>query len=185
VRELREDVRLTPLAPEHAANMLRWMQDPVVRKNIGLRSEPTLRKTREWIARALRDTSVAAFAIVLDGRHVGNVILDRRDDYLSSMRLSVYVGEPDARSAGVGSTAIHQALCHAFRNQALHKVWLTVHARNDQALKAYERLGFVIEGVLRDEFLLDGERVPALYMGLLRDEFERRAAASHRGTSRI
>ena len=52
---------------------------------------------------------------------------------------------------------------------ALHKVWLTVHAGNAAAIAVYERCGFQTEGVLRDEFLLDGERVDALRMGVILD----------------
>jgi len=55
--------------------------------------------------------------------------------------------------------------------RGLHKVWLTVHVRNSRAICAYARLGFEVEGVLRDGFLLAGERLAALYMGLLRDDF--------------
>jgi diamine N-acetyltransferase len=54
----------------------------------------------------------------------------------------------------------------------LHKVWLTVHSRNAPAIGAYVRLGFMLEGILRDEFWLAGQRLPALYMGLLREDFE-------------
>jgi RimJ/RimL family protein N-acetyltransferase len=32
-------------------------------------------------------------------------------------------------------------------------------------------LGFSLEGILREEFYLDGERLSVFYMGLLRDEF--------------
>jgi RimJ/RimL family protein N-acetyltransferase len=56
----------------------------------------------------------------------------------------------------------------------LYKVWLTVHARNAAARRAYEKVGFVTEGLLRGEFLLGGERVDAYYMGLLADEYDAR-----------
>jgi RimJ/RimL family protein N-acetyltransferase len=42
-----------------------------------------------------------------------------------------------------------------------------VHSRNGAAIKTYLDVGFTIEGVLRDEFVLDGRRLAALRMGLL------------------
>jgi RimJ/RimL family protein N-acetyltransferase len=47
-----------------------------------------------------------------------------------------------------------------------------VHVNNQAALKTYAKLDFKVEGVLRDEFLINGDRTDAYYMGLLRKEFE-------------
>jgi RimJ/RimL family protein N-acetyltransferase len=168
---LRVDVTLAPLALEHAPRMAGWMQDPAVRQGIGLRSEPSEEKTRAWIAQALADATVQPFAVLLAGRHVGNVILDRWDSYLATARLSVYLGEPDARGRGIGTTAVFRAAQAGFAQWDLHKIWLVVHEENAAALAAYARVGFRREGLLRDEFLLGGRRLAAVYMGLLQREF--------------
>jgi RimJ/RimL family protein N-acetyltransferase len=151
--------------------MFGWMRDPVVAENVGVRSEPSLERTLAWIEHARAAADVDAFAIVAAGEHVGNVVLDRIDAYLGTARLSIYLGEARARGRGIASAAMRLALRHAFSALGLRKVWLTVHARNGTAIAAYARLGFSVEGVLRDEFVLGGERLPALYMGLLRSEF--------------
>lgn len=174
--QLRADVSLRPLGPEHAAAMLRWTQDPTVADNLGLRAAPSAERTAAWLARALGSVEVCPFAIYLgaatDAAHVGNVILDRIDAHLQTARLSIYIGEASARGAGVGRAALHLALQRAFDPQGLdlYKVWLTVHARNQAALQAYLAAGFTHEGTLRGEFLLRGERVDALYLGALRAE---------------
>lgn len=173
--KLRSDVKVVPLTLGHAPNMCRWMCDPVIRKNIGLRSEPSLERTETWIKNALQDPTVRPFAILLDNRHVGNVVLDRIDSYLASARLSVYIGEPSARGAGVGLTAVYRVLLEGFQSLCLHKVWLTVHCQNYAAINMYTKLGFTLEGILRDEFWLDGRRVNVLYMGLLHDDLKRLA----------
>jgi [ribosomal protein S5]-alanine N-acetyltransferase len=168
---LRGDVSIGPLGHDHAPNMLAWMQDPEISGNVGLVGAPSLERTQAWIAAALSGTSVWPYGIFLAGRHVGNVVLDQRDAHLASARLSVYVGPREARGAGVGVTGMYLTLRDAFAERGLHKVWLTVHARNSRAICAYARLGFEVEGVLREGFLLAGERLSALYMGLLRADF--------------
>lgn len=142
---------------------------------MGLSREPSLERTEEWIANSILDAHIKAFAVLLDGQHVGNVVLDRIDTYLASARLSVYIGEPSARGAGIGLTAIFLLLSEGFDDLSLHKIWLTVHSRNIPAINTYFRLGFVLEGILRDEFWLEGERASVLYMGLLREDFKRLA----------
>jgi RimJ/RimL family protein N-acetyltransferase len=173
VLKLCQDVTLVQLALGHAANMARWMEDPTVSRNLGLRSKPSLEKTIAWIENALKSQEICPFAILFKEQHVGNVIVDRIDHYLGVGRLSVYIGERSARGSGVGLTGIYLALNECFSTLGLHKVWLTAHIRNFPSIHTFSRLGFSLEGILRDEFLLDGERLSVLYMGLLRDEFLR------------
>lgn len=170
---LNGDVKLGPVTLDHAAGMLRWMRDPEVAENVGLRKTATLEQTHRWIEQANADPDIAASAILFKNDHVGNVVLDRIDHYLSSARLSVYVGEPSCRGLGVATTAVYLLLQQAFRERELNKVWLTVHQFNSGALSIYKRLGFIYEGVLREEFILQSVRVDAFLMSILRDEFVR------------
>jgi RimJ/RimL family protein N-acetyltransferase len=172
----RADVTLGVLQPSYADAMYRWMLDPEVREGIGLKSEPSLEKTRAWLARASGDPSVRAFAVLVAGEHVGNVVLDEMDERLASARLSVYVGEPRARGSGVGKAAVALALEQGFTRLGLHRIWLTVHALNAPAIAVYASLGLAVEGVLRDGFLLRGERVDALLMSILEPEWRLRAS---------
>jgi len=165
-------VALAVLRPAHARATLGWLRDPAVSSNLGLRSKPTLARTRAFIADARRGDAIWARAILLGRRHVGNVVLDQIDRFVGKARLFIYLGEPSARGQGVGKQALELALALGFRELGLHKVWLTVHRRNTAAIHAYQAVGFAIEGIHRDEFLLDGERVDELYMGVLRPDAE-------------
>jgi RimJ/RimL family protein N-acetyltransferase len=169
----RDDVRLAPLGLEHAARMFEWMRDPEVSRNLGLAREPSRERTEEWIGRALADpAAVRAFAVLQGGEHVGNVVLDQIDARLATARLSIYIGEAAARGVGVGRAAVALAAEQAFGPLGLHKLWLTVHAENQPAIASYLAVGFIVEGVLRDEFLLDGQRLAALRMGLIAGELK-------------
>jgi RimJ/RimL family protein N-acetyltransferase len=161
---------LVPLSRDHAAAMFRWMCDPAVSDNVGLRSTPSLARTEQWIDQALADESTVPMAIQYGGCHVGNVVLDRIDRHLSTARLSIYVGESSVRGKHVGRGAVSLAIAHAFDELGLNKVWLTVHAHNAPAIAAYTAAGFAIEGVLRDEFVLHGRRCAAFYMSVLRSD---------------
>jgi RimJ/RimL family protein N-acetyltransferase len=168
---LRPDVTLAPIGPEHAPAMYRWVCDPTVSRNLGLRSQPTLEKTMAWIAAASQHSQTFARGIRLAGQHVGNVVVDRIDSHLQIGRMSVYIGEPAARGKGVGLTGSYLGLDAAFQEFVLHKICLTVHAQNVPAINTYRKLGFRLEGTLRDEFILDNQRLNLLYMGLLAEEF--------------
>lgn len=160
-------VELEPLSAEHAEATVGWLEDPEVSRGLGLRREPSLAATLAWIERARDDSTCHPFAIVVRGAHVGNLVLDLLDEYLGTARLSIYVGDGAARGSGVGRQAVRQAAEHAAGELGLHKLWLTVHVGNAPALAAYARAGFVAEGVLRDEFKIDGRRTDVVRMGLL------------------
>jgi RimJ/RimL family protein N-acetyltransferase len=163
-------VELEPLAPRHAAAMHRWMRDPEVRDNVGLRTRPTLKRTQSWLRRAARDRTTRGFAIVAEGAHVGNVVLDRIDPRAGTARISIYIGEASARGRGIGRSAVAVAASIAFDELRLNKVWLVVHVENRKAIRAYRAAGFVREGRLREEFVLGDRILDVLYMGLLRSE---------------
>jgi RimJ/RimL family protein N-acetyltransferase len=177
-RKMQPQLQLVPLEARHAEAMYRWMCDPDVRDNVGVRSEPSLARTCAWIEQATKDASVAPFAIELAGKHVGNVVIDRIDTHLATCRLSIYVGEPAARGKGVGRAAVEGAVHHAFQTLALNKVWLTVHVHNAPAIAAYVAAGFAVEGILRDEFVLRGKRCAAFYMSILKQDHDVRKQAA-------
>jgi RimJ/RimL family protein N-acetyltransferase len=161
-------VTLVPLRAAHAPAMVRWLRDPSVASNLGLRTKPTLAKTRAFITSAARSKDVCARAILVDGAHVGTIVLDHIDRMIQKARLHIYIGESGVRGKGGGRRAVELALELAFGELGLHKVWLTAHARNTAAIRAYEAVGFEVEGTHRGEFLLDGERIDEIYMGALR-----------------
>jgi RimJ/RimL family protein N-acetyltransferase len=168
---LRHDVVLAEITSDCADRMFVWMQAPDLAEAIGLKAEPSLERTLDWIRQAARGDDIRVWAIHLSGVHVGNVVFDQFDRKAATARLSVYLGAPESRGSGVGSTAIHQALGRIFEERSLHKVWLTVHAENLAAIRTYLSLGFQVEGTLREAFVWNGKRIDALYMGLLRSEF--------------
>lgn len=151
--------------------MYRWVSSPDIRRNLGLRNEPTLQRTQEWIDCARSDPTIHALAIVRAGVHIGNVVLDQIDSRLRSTRLSIYIGEAEFRGCGLGQAALRAAVGLAFKELKLNKVWLQVHCRNASAIRAYFNVGFSIEGVLRAHFLMDEEVVDCFQMSILHFDF--------------
>jgi len=70
----------------------------------------------------------------------------------------------DARGHGVGRALIRAAVEEAGRRGA-RRLTLRVLGHNTPARKLYAAEGFAVEGVLPEEFLLDGEYVDDVLMG--------------------
>jgi len=67
------------------------------------------------------------------------------------------------RNQGIGTRMIAYLLDWA-RYEGLHKVTLGVFASNQQAIHVYEKFGFIVEGVLREQHRIAGQYVDEILM---------------------
>jgi RimJ/RimL family protein N-acetyltransferase len=144
-----------------------------VAEGIGLIRETSLEYTEDWITQAISVPSVEAFAIIVEDKHAGNVVLEKIDPKRLQARLHIYIGDPDRRGHGVGGAALGLVLERAFGTLGLKRVWLTVHAENEPAIAIYEAAGFEREAVLADQFVVAGGRTDGLLMAITAERFGR------------
>ncbi len=107
------------------------------------------------------------------GNHVGNIKLEPISFVHKKAVLGMLIGEPGYRSKGLGTAVIHKLLQFAFDELGLHRIELGVTADNHSAIKCYERVGFVLEGRLRDATLRDNHYVDNLHYAILNEDFTR------------
>ncbi len=86
--------------------------------------------------------------------------------------LGIYIGERDYWSKGYGSDAMRLVVGYGFSELNLRRITLGLHSYNERALKTYLKVGFQVEGRVRDEGLRDGVRYDGIFMGLLREEWQ-------------
>lgn len=103
----------------------------------------------------------------LDGRVIGYIRLALSTSLACNAHVRQIQGLAvldEGRGRGVGRALVRAAVEEA-RRQGARRVTLRVLAHNTPARKLYESEGFVLEGVLPEEFLLDGEYVDDVFMG--------------------
>ena len=71
--------------------------------------------------------------------------------------------DPAARGRGIGAMLVRAVLDDA-EQRHMRKVSLRVMGSNPTAQRLYQRMGFEVQGHLRDEFLINGEYVDDLMM---------------------
>ncbi|MFD9432833.1 GNAT family N-acetyltransferase [Streptomyces sp. NPDC060002] len=103
----------------------------------------------------------------LDGRVIGYVRLALPTSLACNAHVRQIQGLAvldEGRGRGVGRALIRAALEEA-RRQGARRITLRVLGPNTPARGLYESEGFVVEGVLPEEFLLAGEYVDDVFMG--------------------
>jgi len=86
-------------------------------------------------------------------------------------RLAIAVGAEADRGLGHGAAALDLILRYAFSELNLYRVWLELGADNPEAVRFFERHGFVVEVRRRRALLHAGQRFDALRLSLLREEW--------------
>ena len=112
----------------------------------------------------LRNVLVA----VVDGEVAGYVRLGRPSPLAASDHVVMIQGlavDPTRQRQGVGKALMDAAAAEA-RARGARRVTLRVLAHNEAARRLYDRSGYVVEGVLRGEFCLDGDYVDDMLMAL-------------------
>jgi len=115
-----------------------------------------------------------SFAIHLrdDDEPIGIVSLMNVSEANASAELSIIVGHPEDRHHGYGAEAIAVLLDYVFGERGLNRVGLSVFEFNEDAIAAYEKLGFREEGRLRGALRRDDAFHDAILMSVLRQEWE-------------
>ncbi|MFJ9672867.1 GNAT family N-acetyltransferase [Streptomyces sp. NPDC101221] len=169
---------LRPFTEADAERMWEIVNDPEVAHFTGSPPrELTPRVLRDWYGtRSARpDRLDLAVTDPADGELLGEVVLHDWEPANRSCTFRTLIG-PRGCGRGVGTEATRLIVSHAFEGLGLHRVQLDAYAHNHRALRVYEKVGFVREGVRREVERRDGVWVDEVLMAVLDHEW-----AVHRG----
>ena len=103
-------------------------------------------------------------------RHVGNITLHLIDWRNRNAEIGVLIGDKKLRGKGYATEAVRLVADHAFNKLNLRKLYTGMVKVNEASKRAFEKVGFKVEGILREHFYLNGKYLDCYRMGLLRSE---------------
>ena len=152
-----------------------WLNDKEIIR--GLESPPqpyTSEMLEKYIAEMISGKDIYMFAIIEKNtqQHIGNIKLHnfKRDN--STCELGLLIGNKNCWGKGYGQEACKLAIHFAFEQLKMRKVWLAVHANNPGAIALYNKLGFKMEGQLKEHILSDGKYIDKFLMGVFAKNFQ-------------
>jgi len=134
-------------------------------------------RCREWYdsSKDQPDRLDLAIADQENGRCVGEVVFNEWSAAGNCCNFRVMMG-PGGRDRGLGTEAIRMFIGYGFEQLGLRRISLDVLAFNPRARRVYEKVGFVTEGVLREQHRWREEWIDDILMSILDHEWHR-----HRG----
>ena len=129
----------------------------------------TLAQQRERIRRVLAQANQILLVAVDAGQLVGYISGLGGDCRRNWKTVHIVIGILQSYSGqGIGKR-MFQALEEWAVKQGLHRLELTVMAHNQRGIALYQRMGFQVEGVKRDDLFVDGGYVDQYMMAKLLD----------------
>ena len=95
-----------------------------------------------------------AYAIVYNGRHVGNVMIRTMDAVSHVAEVGILLGDRSLHGKGVASAALAQFSADVFARLRLAKLW--AGTCNPAASRLFVRAGWTCEGIQRRHVFLTG-----------------------------
>ena len=165
-------VRLRPMEQSDLPSFVEWFSDAEVTQWLAdVGTPPTLKEEYEWYERRRSDPESLMWAIeTVDGRLVGSTEL-RLEPSRRKAEFGIVIGEKSEWSAGLGADAVRLIVGYAFGELDLNRVELTTAQENERAIRCYEKVGFVREGLKRQDRIVEGRFGNTVMMSILRDEW--------------
>ena len=145
-------LRLVPLDRQHLEATRRWANDPDLMRLMDRDQPVSVSEHATWFQTVQERRDCAYFAIEsVDGaRHFGNVWLWNIDTRHKRAEVRIVIDLSSA-SRGFGSESIELMSQFAFERLRLHKLFAYVLSINPRARRAFEKAGFEVEGVLKED----------------------------------
>ena len=168
-----ERIYLRPIDNDDLNRCLRWINDPLVTATLTMRFPMSRAQEEKWILSHYKDHSDLPLAIVVkeQDQYVGNCGLHSIDYVNRSAEFGIMLGEKAQWGKGYAPEAAQLIIDYGFKQLGMHRIFLHVYSHNARAQRAYEKVGFIPEGTMRESYFRDGRYYDTLIMSILESEW--------------
>jgi [ribosomal protein S5]-alanine N-acetyltransferase len=150
-----------------------WMNDPEVYMYLDTQGGYSIDKLQRYIADVeKKDILFWAITVNESGKHTGNIKIDPVNTIQGLGEYGIMMGERSEWGKGYAKEASQLVITYCFDVLQLRKITLGVIEDNTAAVKLYESLGFVTEGVYRYHGKYAGKYCHDLRMALFNSNFK-------------
>lgn len=174
--QIDSDVELFLLEPSHVTDQyVTWLNDPATNRYLESRLiVNTVESTRAFVSANLGSSDSVFLGIryrsagsAQSSGHVGNIKLGPINWQHRTGEIGLMIGDRAAWAKGVASTSIGLLCKIAQMPLRLRKVTAGCYASHIGSRRAFEKAGFTLEGIRKEQFLFDGHPEDVVLLGRL------------------
>jgi RimJ/RimL family protein N-acetyltransferase len=170
-------IRLERAVPDDAARLVQVI-DPKALQNFSMFASGrplTVEEERMYLQRMSGPTDKLFLVFVnKSSRLIGTTGLHEIDTRMHTARIGTIIFNPRDRGHHYGTKAMEMTLDYGFYQLGLNKIYGQTFVHNKPVLQLHKHLGFVHEGILRQEYYLRGEYYDMVRESILHSEWEQR-----------
>lgn len=178
-----ERVILRPFEVNDIDTMINILNEPELKKLTGSISndhdakktmdEDEIKRVSDWYKSRNDQTDRLDLAIALKDTNqiIGEVVFNEYDDLTNNVNFRVLMSQ-SYNNKGLGTEAIQLFVRYGFEHLNLHKIGLEVFSFNPRAERVYNKIGFILEGVKREDFKYNEVYIDSKIYGMLKRDYE-------------
>lgn len=150
----------------------KWMNDPDITRYLESRFEKwSIKKLEDYVAKIQDDPNYVFLSIILkDGKkHIGNIKIGPINWIHKFADVGLIIGEKSFWGRGLATEVLKLIIDYAFNTLNLHKLTAGAYANNVGSIRAFEKAGFLIEGIKKKHYLYNGYYADSLLLGIFRE----------------
>lgn len=172
-----ERLRLRAIERSDLELFVKWLNDPEVTRGLTQVIPLSFAAEQNWFEEMLKRPMyerplMIDICLGEEWLPVGDLGFGTIDWRARSAEFGIVIGEKSYWDQGYGSEAICLLLDHGFGTLNLNRISLRVYATNARARRAYQKIGFREEGILRQAEFRDGRYLDVILMSVLKSEWE-------------
>ncbi|MBM7610255.1 RimJ/RimL family protein N-acetyltransferase [Lysinibacillus composti] len=151
---------------------VKWVNDEEIR-DVLISDFISESQTRQWLSKNAHNNTRRDFFIFLkeDEKPIGFSSLKNIDYINSKAEMTLCIGDKEVRGRGLAKEARGLMLDYAFLELGLNKLYTHNWVKNKPIINLNQKMGFKIEGTLRQNKFFKGEFRDFVVMGLLKSEW--------------
>ncbi|BAY26009.1 acetyltransferase [Calothrix sp. NIES-2100] len=153
---------------------LQWLNDQDITKWMQQGIFPSTYNSLENYFESIQNSKTdIVLAIILkeQERHIGNIGLHAIHAIFRSAEIGILLGAKDIWGQGIATEAINLLVSHAFLRLNLNRLYAGSVEKNLGCIRAFEKAGFIQEGISRQSYYCEGQYLDCVNLSLLRLEY--------------
>ena len=157
-------------------NYYKWLNDSAVNQYLETRYVPqSLENIKNYVEKMDGNPDEIFLAICFkeNDQHIGNIKLGPINWIHRFADISLLVGEKSYWGKGIATEAIKILVKFGFDVLNLHKLKAGCYSNNIGSSKAFTKVGFVQEGLLTKQWIVNGQYQDEILLGLCCEDWKR------------
>jgi [ribosomal protein S5]-alanine N-acetyltransferase len=168
-------LRLRLLSETDTESVFRVLSNPTTMKYYGTAAHKNIEYTQkqyiDLMLTRFKYRDAASFVITFQENddYIGHINAIQFDRVFKFVEIA-YIIDPEHWGKGIATEAVGRVVEFLQKDVKIHKIRASLYSKNIASKRVLEKLGFIQEGYLRDNVIIDGEFVDEYLMALISEE---------------